>query len=237
MNFAILPIKGLAQGKSRLARFLPEEARRVLSQAMFLDVLESLLYAPSVYGIVVVTSDRFLLDLARRRGVFTVDEGYPRGLNGAVTLGSEFCLQQGATSLLVLLADLPLVTSEDVEGLFRGVDGGPGVILVPSKEGEGTNALLRVPPAVMSPCFGGPSLEAHQAAAKRRGISCRIVEVPSIAFDIDSIEDLDLFASRATDTRTYREMQRLGFFGVREGGQPSTIRLERSRGREGRYEN
>ena len=120
MIFAILPIKGLAQGKSRLARFLSEEARRALLQAMFLDVLESLLQAPSVEGIAVVTSDRFLLDLARRQGVFTVDEGYPRGLNGAVTLGSEFCLRQGATSLLVLLADLPLVTPEDIDCLLPG---------------------------------------------------------------------------------------------------------------------
>jgi len=212
VNFAILPIKGLVQGKSRLARFLPEEARRVLSQAMFLDVLGSLLHASSVCGVAVVTSDRLLLDLARRRGVFTVDEGYPRGLNGAVALGSEFCLQQGATSLLVLLADLPLVTPADVDCLFHQVNGGPEVILVPSKDGQGVNALFRVPPEVVPPCFGGPSLEAHRVAAKRQGIPCRIIEVPNIAFDIDSVEDLELFASQATDTHTYRETHRLGLF-------------------------
>jgi 2-phospho-L-lactate guanylyltransferase len=233
VNFAVLPIKGLAQGKSRLAQFLSEEARRGLLRAMFLDVLESLIQAPSVYGVTVVTADPSLLDLARRQGVFTVDEGHPRGLNGAVSLGSEFCVQKGATSLLVLLADVPLVTSQEVENLFRQVRGGPEALLVPSKEGEGVNALLRVPPEVIPPCFvGGPSLQAYQAEAEKWGVSCRAVDVSGMAFDIDSIEDLEIFVAKPTNTRTYREMQRLGFLDVREEGRPPLVRLEPNRDRE-----
>ena len=83
---------------------------------------------------------------------------------------------------------------------------------MPSKDGEGVNALLHIPPAVTPPCFGGPSLNAHRAAAESRGVSCGIVKVPNIAFDIDSVEDLELFASQATDTHTYRETHRLGLF-------------------------
>lgn len=210
MNFALIPVKALAWGKSRLSPLLSDAARHALSRAMLTDVLASVLRAATVDGAVVVTSDAALLALARQLGVFTVDEEYPRGLNGAVTMGTEFCLRQGATALLVLLADLPLVTAEEVDLLFRQLSGGPEVILVPCKEGQGTNALLRVPPSVVAPCFGGPSLEAHQAVARREGIACRVVEVPGIAFDLDSVVDLRRFAAQATETHTYRALRELG---------------------------
>ena len=212
MNFALIPIKALAWGKSRLSPLLSEAARHALSRAMLTDVLTSVLRAPSVDGTVVVTSDATLLALARQLGALAVDEGYPRGLNGAVAVGTEFCLRRGATALLVLLADLPLVTAEDVELLFRQINGGPEVILVPCKEGDGTNAFLRVPPLVIAPCFGGPSLEAHQAVTRREGITCRVIEVPRIAFDLDSVEDLERFAAQRTATQTYQVLQEFAVF-------------------------
>lgn len=210
MNFVLVPVKALDQGKSRLSPLLSDTARRAVSRAMLTDVLTSVLHTPVVNGVVVVTSDPTLLTLARQLGAGAVDEEYPRGLNGAVTVGAEFCLQQGATALLVLLADLPLVTSEEVELLFRQIDDGPQVILVPCKEGDGTNALLRVPPLVIDPCFGGPSLAAHQKVARSQGITCRVVEVPGIAFDLDSVADLERFAAQATETRTYQVLQKFG---------------------------
>ena len=211
VNFALLPVKGLAHGKSRLLRLLSDDARRALLQAMFLDVLASVLRAPSVHAVAVVSSDRFLLDLAVLEGVLAVDEGYPRGLNGAVDLGAAFCVENGASALLVLLADVPLVSPADVEAVFRGLRGEPEAIVVPSKEGDGVNALLRVPPHAIQPCFvGGPSLEAHRAEARRKNVPCRVVDIPGIALDIDSVEDLQVFGSEPTDTRAYREAARLG---------------------------
>lgn len=177
---------------------------------MLTDVLTTVLRAATVDRVVVVTSDASLLTLARQLGALAVDEKYPRGLNGAVTVGTEFCLRQGATALLVLLADLPLVTSEDVDLLFRQLNGGPEVLLVPCKEGDGTNALLRVPPPVIDPCFGGPSLERHRAVARRQEVACRVVEVSGIAFDVDSSEDLRWFATQRTETHTYRTLQEFG---------------------------
>ena len=83
------------------------------------------------------------------------------------------------------------------------------MLLVTCKEGEGTNALLRTPPPVIPTCFGGPSLGAHQAQARQGNIACRVIEAPRIAFDIDSVEDLTLFASEPTATHTYQALQDL----------------------------
>ena len=77
------------------------------------------------------------------------------------------------------------------------------------KEGEGTNALLRTPPLVIPTCFGGPSLNAHQVRAREGNVACRVIEAPRIAFDIDSVEDLKLFASKPTATHTYQALQDL----------------------------
>jgi 2-phospho-L-lactate guanylyltransferase len=180
---------------------------------MLADVLTSLRQASTVDRIVAVSSEPSLLEFARQLGAWTVDEEYPRGINGAVEVGTEFCVGQGATALLVLLADLPLVTAEDVDFLFHQTSGDPEVILVPCKEGEGTNALLRVPPLIMVPCFGGgPSLERHRVAARRAGIPCRVVEVPRIAFDLDSVADLERFTAGQTETQTYQVLCELGIF-------------------------
>lgn len=212
MNFVLIPVKALPWGKSRLAPLLPDAARHAVARAMLTDVLTSALRAATVDGVAVVSSDATLLSLARRFGAFAVDEGYPRGLNGAAGIGTEFCLRHNARAVLVLLADLPLVTAADVDLLFRQLTGGPEVILVPCKEGEGTNALLRSPPAVLKTCFGGPSLAAHRGEAARQGVCCRVLEVPHIAFDLDSVEDLRRFAARKTDTYTFRALEEYGVF-------------------------
>jgi len=184
-----------------------------VSQAMLTDVLTSLRQASLVDRVVVVSSDSSLLALTRQLGTCALEEEYPRGINGAVQVGSEYCSRQGATALLVLLADLPLVTAEDIDFLFQQLSGAPEVLLVPCKEGEGTNALLRVPPLITASCFGGgPSLERHLLAARRAGIACRVIESPHIAFDLDSIEDLERFAARPTETQTYRTLHGLGVF-------------------------
>ena len=210
MNFVLVPIKALAQGKSRLSALLSDAQRQTLSQAMLRDVLTQLRRAATVDRFGVVTSDQALLEIARSLGADAIDEEHPRGLNGAVAVGAEFCLQEGGTTLLVLLSDLPLVTSEDIDLLLCEATDEPEVILVTCKEGEGTNALLRTPPLVIPTRFGGPSLNAHQVQAREDNVVCRVIEAPHIEFDIDSVEDLKRFAAEPTATYTYQALEELG---------------------------
>jgi 2-phospho-L-lactate guanylyltransferase len=211
VNFALVPVKALASGKTRLSALLAEEARYAVARAMLTDVLTSLRRSSTVQRFAVVSSDATLLALAQEFGADAVDEGQPRGLSGAVAIGTEFCVRQGATALLVLLADLPLVEPDDIDFLFhQGDELGQGVVLATCKEWEGTNALLRVPPLVIPPCFGGPSLEAHRQAARQRSVPFRALELPHIAFDIDSVEDVQQLMTHPSPTHTYRVLQELG---------------------------
>ena len=210
MNCVLVPVKALAQGKTRLSACLSPDERHALSRAMLTDVVTSARSATTVDRVVVVSSDSSLLQLACQLGVEAVDEGYPRGLNGAVAVGTEFCLQLGATAVLVLLADLPLVTAQDVERVFQQINGDPQIVVVPCKEGDGTNALLRVPPEVVPTRFGGPSLAGHQSVARQYKVPCQVVNIPRIAFDVDSVADLQWLTSQPAGIQTSQVLREFG---------------------------
>jgi 2-phospho-L-lactate guanylyltransferase len=185
----------------------PERMR--LADAMFTDVLHALMSTRELDAVVVVTADASLAARARRAGAVLVDEGTSRGLNGAVSLGTEAAVRLGATSVMVVLSDVPLVEARDVDEIVRRAPD-RGALVVPSKEGTGTNAMLRRPPGIFGPCFGGRSLERHVAAAERARLACEIVRSSRLEFDVDTPDDLRAFAARASATETYRELLRLG---------------------------
>jgi len=136
VNFVLVPVKALAEGKTRLSPMLSEAARRAVSRAMLTDVVSSVLQVPAVDRVAVVSSDPSLLALARGLGALAVDEGWPRGLNGATSLGTDFCVRHGATTLLVLLSDLPLIQPRDIARLFAQLSGRPEILLVRCKYGR-----------------------------------------------------------------------------------------------------
>jgi 2-phospho-L-lactate/phosphoenolpyruvate guanylyltransferase len=209
MRYALLPTKPLALAKSRLAPHLRDADRQALSYAMFHDVLECLCRSPSVDAVAVVTSDRRLLDLAMSMRALAVDEGAPRGLNGAAALGTEQCLEHGATSVLIVLSDLPLVTMEEIEMLYGNLPPAPHVRLVRSHEGLGTNALLRTPPKAISTRFGGRSFQDHVAAAADAEVPHSELDLPGLSFDIDTIEDLQELRRGVRPSRTLFEVRKM----------------------------
>jgi len=210
MRFALLPSKPLAVAKSRLAPHLSDADRRALCYAMFHDVLDCLCRAHHVDAVAVVTADRQLLDLATRMRALVIDEGAPRGLNAAAALGTNRCLEHGASSVLIVLSDLPLVTVEEIDALFVGIPAAPHVRLARSHEGLGTNALLRTPPTAISTRFGGRSFQDHISAAADAGVSWSEVDVPGLSFDIDTIDDLRELRRAEHPTRTLSEARKMG---------------------------
>jgi 2-phospho-L-lactate guanylyltransferase len=209
VKVALLPAKPLSQAKTRLGSVLGDQDRMAMAAAMFRDVLAALTTAASLDAVEVITADPTLAAQARQSGAGVVDEGAPRGLNGAVALGTEVAVRMGATTALVVLSDIPLLSAVDVDELVaRAPD--RGVLVVPCKEGTGTNAILRRPPTVVPPCFGGRSLERHVGVAERLHVPCEIMRSVRVGFDLDTPEDLRAFAAHPSPTTTYREIVRLG---------------------------
>ena len=108
-------------------------------------------------------------------------------------------MEIGARTVVLLPIDVPLATSSEIDALAGAAC--PGVLVVPSADGSGTNALVRTPPDVIQSCFGPNSLRAHLEQARARGVYAEIVRPPGIVFDVDTPEDVAELLDRAPDCR------------------------------------
>jgi 2-phospho-L-lactate guanylyltransferase (CobY/MobA/RfbA family) len=78
------------------------------------------------------------------------------------------------------------------------------VALAADRRGDGTNALLCAPPDTMSFHYGPGSFAAHREAARAAGHEPAVLDLPGLALDIDTADDLALFAERANAGAAYR---------------------------------
>lgn len=182
----LVPLKPLAEAKSRLRDAFDDAARADLVRAMLTDVLAAVrgAYGGPVY---LVTSGGEYDTIADR---FSVERFPDLGTdyNSAVleALRSERVL--GAGAAIVLPADLPRATSEDISDTIEALRDAE-VVLVPAQDG-GTGLLGLRPPDAIAPAFGLASAEAHRDAALRAGRLLTVLDRPSLARDIDTVADL-----------------------------------------------
>jgi len=189
-TWAIVPVKSLPHAKRRLRPCLAAAARRRLVLTMLEDVLALLAASAAVEEILVVSPDACVLGLAGKTAL-VLKEDRMDGLNAAVSRGLAHARAHGASRALVLPADVPLATGEEIGRLFaRGEATGPRVVLVPSADGGGTNALLLAPPDAIEPGFGRGSFSRHLARALASGAAIEVLQLPGLAADIDRPRDV-----------------------------------------------
>jgi 2-phospho-L-lactate guanylyltransferase len=198
-TWAIVPVKALGQAKRRLSGVLPDAARERLVLAMLEDVLAAVAGVAAIDGVVVVTPDPRVAELARSRGAAILPEPPAAELNAAIESGLAYARSRGAAEALILPADIPLATPGELEGLLASRDEQPGVTLAPSHDGNGTNALLLAPPDAISPCYGPGSYLEHLSQAMARRIDVNVLHLAGIARDIDEAADLRVLAAAAPE--------------------------------------
>lgn len=185
----LTPVKPLLESKSRLSEVLPADRRADLVRRMLAHVLRSAQAAEVLTGMVAISRDPEVLVSSQRLGAEgLLETGYD--LNAALTQGRELVLRRGADALLVLPADLPLLTVDDVRQLYTLALHQPGVVIAPSRDG-GTSALLLRPPGAIEFAFGEGSFVRHCALAQANDMPYRVYESPTLAFDVDRPEDLE----------------------------------------------
>jgi 2-phospho-L-lactate/phosphoenolpyruvate guanylyltransferase len=192
--FAVVPVKELWRTKSRLEPILDPGARAGLTLYMLGRVV-SALRAAGIENVCVVSPDHIVLEEARKRGAAPLRQE-SRGLNPALDEGRLWTMERGASALLVLPADLPLLDAGDVQEVLGGVGEGPSVVISPDGTHAGTNALMLRPPDALPFAFGPDSYEAHLRAARERGLDVRVCERPHLAFDLDTADDLTRLKGR-----------------------------------------
>jgi len=197
-TLAILPVKSFAAAKQRLDEELTPGPRRALAEAMFSDVLVALRRAGSVDEILVITADHDAQRLAGGHGATVLDEP-ERGHNAAAATGIDAAIERGVDRALLVPGDCPLLDPRELDELLAHPTQPRSALIVPDRHGTGTNALLLTPPDSLRPAFGPGSCERHVGNAKAAGAAAEVVEVPSLALDVDTPADLEaLQATLAT---------------------------------------
>ena len=191
--WAIVPVKPLRRGKSRLAGTLSEDERAHLNQLLLEHTLKTLTNLKEIEQILVVSRDPAALALARDHGARTVREaaGSPQ-LNTALTRATVVAQVYATRGVLVLPADLPLMTREDILALIEHAKEPPVVVIAPDRHGEGTNALLICPAGLIDYDFGPGSYQRHCQRAREAGARLEVVSLPSLGLDLDLPEDLEM---------------------------------------------
>ena len=190
--WAIIPVKPLRRGKSRLAGVLSEDERALLNYTMLGNTLKAVSSVTEIEQVLVVSRDPAALALAREHGARTVQEEGSPELNTALRRATLVAKAYGARGVMILPADLPLINSKDIRE-FVGYSGRPPeVIIAPDRRGEGTNALLVSPAGVIDYCFGKDSFRCHSQRAQKKEARLIVCKIEGLALDLDLPEDLDL---------------------------------------------
>ena len=98
--------------------------------------------------------------------------------------------------LLILHADLPLVTAAALSDLVAQAPPAPSATLVRPGDG-GTNAMLLRPPGGFPLAYGRGSGDLHEAGAREAGLAVRRADVPALALDLDTPADARALLSTA----------------------------------------
>ncbi|UCE84762.1 MAG: 2-phospho-L-lactate guanylyltransferase [Deltaproteobacteria bacterium] len=211
MIAALVPVKRLELGKSRLRARLAREDVERLSLAMLGDVLAALLAVRALDPVAVVTEDPLVARAAEAAGARAIEIA-DDGLNPSLERAARVIQDRALDGLLVVLGDVAGACANDLRTLLDtlGELGGRGVVLAPSLDG-GTSALLRAPPDVIPAAFGPDSAARHRELAEAAGVPYRERVLPSLAIDIDLPDDLARFARAPGDgVRTAALLRELG---------------------------
>lgn len=193
---AILPVKPFSDAKERLATGLAAEQRRVIAEAMVRDVIAALGRARELDGVVVVSNEPKLAAIAGEVADAIISDELT-GHSDAATAGVRWAIEHDFARVVMLPGDCPLLDADELDDLLRRCeDDKIEFAVIPDRMGTGTNALVISPPDAVAPAFGPDSRQRHIAlglAASRRVAEH---EVPTLALDLDTADDLMELAER-----------------------------------------
>jgi 2-phospho-L-lactate/phosphoenolpyruvate guanylyltransferase len=197
--WAIVPVKPLRVGKSRLSGVLSQDERADLNRRLLAHTLDTLTAIPEIEQILVISRDPAALSLAREHGARTVQENGAPQLNIALARATVVVKNYNIRGILIVPADLPLITPQDVQAMLERAKEPPVVVVAPDRRRQGTNALLVCPVGLIEYEFGPHSFSRHCQLAVEAKARLEIVDLPSLALDMDLPEDLDQVSQEFED--------------------------------------
>ena len=195
----IIPVKDLKNSKSRLSNHLERFNRIVLSTQMLLHTLDVANSSENVSEIVVVSSDDNVKDIIQQKNVTFIKESGNFSVNNAVSIGIDYFEKKNHNSVLILPIDLICLTISDIKNIIE-LGKQYDIVLVPSKDGNGTNALYLKLPNLFHTRFDNSSLNNHILESFKRNLKMKIYVSYSTIMDVDSYDDLSFVVRYSNET-------------------------------------
>jgi 2-phospho-L-lactate guanylyltransferase len=195
----VVPVKVLAQAKSRLTG-LADERRSRLALAMAADTVEAAIRADAVAAVLVVTDDREVADTAGDLGAIVLADEPAAGLNEALRHGASYARDRWPDrGVAGLAADLPALRPEELTKALTAA-ASLRVAFVPDAAGTGTTLYAATPGTQFRPRFGRLSGQRHLADGAAEIAAGR--QLAGLRRDVDTIDDLRLAAAIGVGPRT-----------------------------------
>lgn len=190
--WALVPVRRFTEAKSRLAPALSPPARAALARELFDHVLDTVDAQGQFAGVLVATDGDDVAEAAGARGVLSLRDGPPQGLGRVIDLGLAQLATLNAPRALVLMGDLPLLTSADLDAALEAL-ARFDVVIAPDAEDRGTSALGLSLPAAFPTSFGlWDSFYRHRASALGRALSLTVLRREGLARDVDTPDVLGM---------------------------------------------
>lgn len=205
MRILTVPVKSLSRSKTRLSKVLSPLERGALTLAMLEDVLDATSQM-SGWETWVISPDEAVLEIAVHRHVRGITEDRSP-LSTAIRQVEREAKAADAQALAILLGDVALITDEALSAALQTI--GP-VVVAPDSSGKGTNMLMRRPPRSIQAHFGPDSMARHANAAAERELPLSRVDSPELAFDLDTVADIEFLLASGRDGRTRACLLQMG---------------------------
>jgi 2-phospho-L-lactate guanylyltransferase len=214
----LLPVKVLAQAKSRLAA-LAGERRLELALALASDTVSAVVACPEVARVIVVTSDPVAGPRLSSLGALIIPEARPgaRGrdsqpspqpspdgsqhlLNAALRRGATVAARRWpGTGLAALTADLPALRPAELAEALRAASDVAGPVFVPDAAGVGTTMYAVATAGQFRPMYGGASRARHAAGGATELV---LGGIAGLRQDVDTPDDLRAAVALGVGPRT-----------------------------------
>ena len=186
---AIIPVKTFSNAKTRLN--LPQQQREVVCKLMFEEVIKTISKCKLIDKIIIVSKDESVLKLGKTFGAEQIFDN-ESGVNHAIFLADEYIFDNEYDCSIIFPQDIPVMKSIDIYNLLSFLKPDNSVIVVPSRQFNGTNALVRHPAKIMKPQYDMGSYRYQLDAARTETKNISVALIRRIMLDIDDKTDLEL---------------------------------------------
>ena len=187
---AVIPMKSLHSAKSRLSNILTAQQRKNLAMYLLDATIKEIKKSCIISEIIIVSNDKAVKNYSCLNNLIFIKDS-EEGVNKAVILADNYCIDNGINANIVIPHDLPFISAKEIDKICTMSNKyHKCIIICPSKRFDGTNILFRKPPDVIKTHYDDNSYMNHLKEAYKFKIPIECLDIVKLRFDLDTKEDL-----------------------------------------------